>query len=149
MSAKEPATRAAGMPAPMLMAPPVWVAEAAGATAWVDEDEATRGVEVAATLTMLELGVGVAVTELTRTRVLVMVVVAMEVVSSAAANWAAARQRTEVKRALSCIFAESSLIKWSKNTMRSRARDGIGYLRLWTVHRSPTMTLVRAYRAYR
>jgi hypothetical protein len=90
------------------MAPPVWVAEAA---AWVDEDEAIRGVEVATTLTMLELGVGVAVTEFTRTRVLVMVVVAMEVVSSAAANWAAARQRTEVMRALNCIFADKMVEK--------------------------------------
>jgi hypothetical protein len=77
------------------------VAEAA---AWVDET--TSGVEVAETVTMLELGVGVAVTEFTRTRVLVMVVVDMEVVSSAAANWAAARQRTEVTRAPNCIFAD-------------------------------------------
>lgn len=81
MRAKEPATMAAGTPAPMLMAPLVWVAEGA---AWVDET--AIGVEVAVTLTMLELGVGVAVTEFTRTRVLVMVVVDTEVVSSATAN---------------------------------------------------------------
>lgn len=117
MSAKEPATRAAGMPAPMLMAPPVWVAEAAAA--WVDEDEATRGVEVAATLTMLELGVGVAVTEFTRTRVLVMVMVATEVVFSAAANWAAARQRTVVRRALNCIFADR-MVKTHNEMVRKR-----------------------------
>lgn len=103
ISAKDPATRAAGTPAPRLTAPPVWVAE--GARVGL-EVEVTRGVELAGTVIMLELGVGVgvAVTEFTLTRVLVMVVVVTEVVSSAATNWAAARQRKEVTRAPSCIL---------------------------------------------
>lgn len=74
----------------------------------------TRGVEVI--VAMLELGVmlalalaltlGVAVTEWTRTSVLVMVIVEVEVVvSSATANWAAARQRNEVTKALICILS--------------------------------------------
>lgn len=52
---------------------------------------------------MLELGV--AVTEFTRTKVLVIVVVDWEVVSSAAATWAAAMQRKEVIREPNCILA--------------------------------------------
>lgn len=66
----------------------------------------TSGVELAGTVIMLELGVGVAVTAFTLTRVLVMVVVVTEVVSSAATNWIAARQRKEVIKALNCIFAD-------------------------------------------
>lgn len=104
ISAKDPATRAAGTPAPRLTAPPVLVAE--GAERVGLEVEVTRGVELAGTVIRLELGVGVAVTEFTLTRVLVMVVVVTEVVSSAATNWAVARQRKEVKRAPNCIFAD-------------------------------------------
>ena len=93
------------MPAPMLAAAPVEVAAAAAAVVEVARD---RGVDVETDMVVkllaleptleltpelaLELGVGV--TELTRTRVLVMVVVAVEVViSSAATNGAATRQR--------------------------------------------------------
>lgn len=84
ISAKDPATRAAGTPAPTLTAPPVLGAEVAEGTGV--EVEVTRGVELADTVIMLELGVGVGVTEFTLTRVLVMVVGVTEVVSSAAAN---------------------------------------------------------------
>lgn len=120
MSAKEPAMRAAGTPAPMLTAPPVWVAEGA---AWVDET--TSGVEVAVTLVMLELGVGVgvgvAVIEFTRIKVLVMVAVDTEMVSSAAAKWAAARQRTEVMRAPNCILA-NKMVETRDEMVRKRWR---------------------------
>jgi hypothetical protein len=87
----------------------VWVAEVAAAVLVADW---TRGVEVI--VAMLELGVmlalaltlGVEVTEWTRTSVLVMVIVEVEVVvSSATANWAAARQRNEVTKALICILS--------------------------------------------
>lgn len=103
--AKDPATRAAGTPAPRLTAPPVLVAE--GVAPVELEVGVTTGVELAGTVIMLELGVGVAVavTDFTLTRVLVMVVVVTEVVSSAATIWAAARQRNEVIKALNCIFA--------------------------------------------
>lgn len=111
ISAKDPATRAAGMPTATLTAPPVLVAEVAAAVLVADW---TRGVEVI--VAMLELGVmlalalalalGVAVTEWTRTSVLVMVIVEVEVVvSSATANWAAARQRNDVTKALICILS--------------------------------------------
>jgi hypothetical protein len=96
ISAKDPATRAAGMPAPRATAPPVLVAEAA---AWVEDgvaEEVTRGVDFAETVITLALELGVAVTELTRIRVLVMVVVVTEVVtSSAAMTGATAMQRRE------------------------------------------------------
>lgn len=81
----------------MLAAAPVEVAAAAAAEVEVARD---KGVDVETDMVVkllalelaLELGVGV--TELTRTRVLVMVVVAVEVVvSSAATNGAATRQR--------------------------------------------------------
>lgn len=74
ISAKDPATRAAGMPAPRATAPPVLVADAA---AWVEEAEVevTMGVELAEALTGVALELGDAVTELTRIKVLVMVTV--------------------------------------------------------------------------
>lgn len=93
ISAKDPATRAAGMPAPRATAPPVLVAEAAALVEVADED--ARGVEVAETVIRVALELGVAVTELTRMRVLVMVVVAMEVTSSDAMTGATAMQRRE------------------------------------------------------
>lgn len=94
ISAKDPATKAAGMPAPRATAPPVLVAEVA---AWVEEAEAevAKGVELAETLTRVALELGVAVTELTRTKVLVMVVVAKEVTSSEAMAGATAMQKRE------------------------------------------------------
>lgn len=149
ISAKEPAIRAAGTPAPTLTAPPVLTAEGA---AWVGdrvEVEETRGVEVgvAETVIMLELGVGVAVNEFTLTKVLVMVVVDTEVVSSAATNWAAARQRKEVTRAPNCIFVEKRCVRRKKDTfvlvcnevIRKRKSRGIEG---WTVHKSPAMNRV-------
>lgn len=95
ISAKDPATRAAGMPAPRATAPPVLVGEAAAGVE-VEEEE-TRGVEVAEadTDTRVALELGVAVTELTRIRVLVMVVVETEVTSSEAMTGATAMQRRE------------------------------------------------------
>lgn len=94
ISAKDPATRAAGMPAPRVTAPPVLVAEAA---AWVEvaDEEVARGVEVAETLIRVALELGVAVTELTRIRVLVMVVVVTDVTSPDAITRATAMQRRE------------------------------------------------------
>lgn len=105
ISAKEPATRAAGTPAPKLTAPPVLVEATAEA---VLEEDCERGVDVAEaeTVAMLLLGVGVAVTALTRTRVLVIVVVAVDV-ESAAARLAAARQRKEVTKAPICMVADN------------------------------------------
>lgn len=71
ISAKDPAPRTAGMPAPTLTAAPVLVADAAD---WVAVAvEVIRGVEVAGKVVMLELGD--AVTEFTLIRVLVIVVV--------------------------------------------------------------------------
>lgn len=96
------------MPAPTLTAAPVLVADAAD---WVAVEVAViRGVEVAGKVVMLELGE--AVTEFTRTKVLVMVVVDWEVVSSAAATWAAAMQRKVVIREPNCILTIG------KNVMR-------------------------------
>jgi hypothetical protein len=108
--AKDPATRAAGTPAPRFTAAPV---ELAAATAEVVEEARDRGVELAVTdiVTMLELGVGVGVgvTELTRMRVLVMVVVAVDVTSSSAkANGAAARQRREVMTVVNFIVGSNA-----------------------------------------
>lgn len=83
-SAKDPATRTAGTPAPRWTAAPVLE----GGAGWeVDVGlEVTSGVLVAGTEDMLLLGLGVAVTALTRSRVLVIVVVEIEVVVSPAAT---------------------------------------------------------------
>lgn len=165
ISAKEPAIRAAGTPAPTLTAPPVLTAEGAawdGVRVGIEVEE-TRGVEVALalalalalglteTVIMLEQGVDVAVNEFTLTRVLVMVVVDTEVVSSAATNWAAARQRKEVTRAPNCIFVEKRRIRRKKDVfvlvsnevIRKRKSRGIEG---WTVHRSPAMNRVESLR---
>lgn len=106
----------------MLAAAPV---EVAAGAAEVVEAARDRGVEVEAVMVVrllalefaLELGVGV--TELTRTRVLVMVVVAVEVVvSSAATNGAATRQR-EATIAVNFILRIDSKVNIN---MEERAR---------------------------
>lgn len=108
INAKDPATSAAGMAALTLTAPPVLATEGA---AWV-EVGTLSGVDVAATEAMLEVGLGV--TEFTLIRVLVMVVVETEVVVSAAASWAAARQRKDVMRVLICILTRFVVFLFSK-----------------------------------
>lgn len=104
--------------------------------AWVElevevEVEVTRGVELAGTVIMLELGVGVAVTEFTLTRVLVTVIVANEVVSSAATNWAAARQRKEVTRAPNCIFADCCMCRMKEACISGAMKTFEDELILW------------------